>query len=318
MSGVASVAAARSAGEVWRRAVVGVGRFVDWSGPGVGIAVGLRDLRMGGDMTGGLMGWKLLGDEWRGLTLGRGRKGRKSRGSHSARDVRARRPSNNRWRSKEWHRSGRHRLITEGTFDSQQCEGRLFAAAAGHHGHVRVVSVAMTLRERLCTVDLCLVKALLIAILALQGLVSCTEDQGPTVTHTKDGWTETYADGRVQRYVVKELEPHRQYGGGGVVTRESVPDVDRGYSLCERLADRQIWGLRYGSDFLTWSGDGSTVYFNDGPDVYGVAADGTKVWMVATASPEDPTERRGGKCVGGAGARWGSGRPLPWRRTGGS
>ncbi len=47
------------------------------------------------------------------------------------------------------------------------------------------------------------------------------------------------------------------------------------------------WGPRYDYDVVAWSPDGSTVYFTYGWDLYGVTADGLRLWLIATAAPPD-------------------------------
>ncbi len=47
------------------------------------------------------------------------------------------------------------------------------------------------------------------------------------------------------------------------------------------------WGPRYDYDVVAWSPDGSTVYFTYGWDLYGVTADGLRLWLIAAAAPPD-------------------------------
>ena len=42
------------------------------------------------------------------------------------------------------------------------------------------------------------------------------------------------------------------------------------------------WGPRYDHDQVVWSPGGLKVYFTDGPDLYGVTADGSRLWLIAT------------------------------------
>ena len=69
-----------------------------------------------------------------------------------------------------------------------------------------------------------------------------------------------------------------------VVWIDDKPD-DYGWSFqnCNR-ADYP-WGPRHDYDVVAWSPDGSAVYFTDGGDVYGVTADGSRLWLIATATP---------------------------------
>jgi len=60
---------------------------------------------------------------------------------------------------------------------------------------------------------------------------------------------------------------------------------------------------------VTWREDGAELYFNDGPDMYGLKADGTKLWLIASASPEDPEERK----TSNSGTRGRSGRRIGLR-----
>ncbi|MCY3784351.1 MAG: hypothetical protein OXG79_11260 [Chloroflexi bacterium] len=47
------------------------------------------------------------------------------------------------------------------------------------------------------------------------------------------------------------------------------------------------WGPRYDYDVVAWSPDGSTVYFTYGWDLYGVTADGSRLWLIATGAPPE-------------------------------
>ncbi len=47
------------------------------------------------------------------------------------------------------------------------------------------------------------------------------------------------------------------------------------------------WGPRHDYDSVAWSSDGSELYFTDGGVIYGLEADGSRLWRVASARPSD-------------------------------
>ena len=61
------------------------------------------------------------------------------------------------------------------------------------------------------------------------------------------------------------------------VTRPPV-EIDGAGSACSPNWDRPEWLFR---EFVQWTPDGSTVLFTDGPHIYAVAADGSRLWDVA-------------------------------------
>ena len=79
------------------------------------------------------------------------------------------------------------------------------------------------------------------------------------------------------------------------VVKETTPD---GYGLSFRNCNKNVfhWGPRYDYDVVAWSPDGSAMYFTDGWDLYGVTADGSRLWLIATAAPPgwDPQRQIGG------------------------
>ena len=52
------------------------------------------------------------------------------------------------------------------------------------------------------------------------------------------------------------------------------------------------WGPRHDYDSVAWSPDGSELYFTDGGDIYGVTADGSRLWLIASARPPDARSRQ--------------------------
>ena len=55
------------------------------------------------------------------------------------------------------------------------------------------------------------------------------------------------------------------------------------------------WGPRYDYDQVAWSPGGSKVYFTDGQDLYGVTADGSRLWLIATVGLPDGYRGGGGE-----------------------
>ena len=74
------------------------------------------------------------------------------------------------------------------------------------------------------------------------------------------------------RVVISEVSAHRD--GPGV-----------GFQDC--FAGYFEWGPRYDYDSVAWSPDGSELYFTDGGIIYGLEADGSRLWRVASARPSD-------------------------------
>ena len=54
------------------------------------------------------------------------------------------------------------------------------------------------------------------------------------------------------------------------------------------------WGPRYDYDSVAWSPDGSELYFTDGGIIYGLEADGSRLWRIANARPSDAGSRHSG------------------------
>ena len=65
------------------------------------------------------------------------------------------------------------------------------------------------------------------------------------------------------------------------------------FSECGGLGTVVPWGPRYDYEAVAWSPDGSTVYFTYGWDLYGVTADGSRLWLIATGALPDGHPRAG-------------------------
>ncbi len=67
------------------------------------------------------------------------------------------------------------------------------------------------------------------------------------------------------------------------VTRPPV-EINGTGTVCSPQWDRPEWLFR---DFVQWTPDGSTVLFTDGPYIYAVAADGSRLWSVVVPNPPE-------------------------------
>ena len=68
-----------------------------------------------------------------------------------------------------------------------------------------------------------------------------------------------------------------------LVTQPPV-EIEGAETGCLPEWDRPEWLFR---DFVQWTPDGSTVLFTDGPHIYAVAADGSRLWSVVVPNPPE-------------------------------
>ena len=103
--------------------------------------------------------------------------------------------------------------------------------------------------------------------------------------------TLTPSEADATRPPVREPEPRTTPKVEVNITRPPV-EIDGARTACSPQWDRPEWLFR---DFVQWTADGSTVLFTDGPHIYKVAADGSRLWDVIVPAP--PTGKQAGPMV---------------------